>query len=98
MSSRNVRLAAADRAAAAVLHRALAAAVASFEAGERSGDALRARMRAVLAAEPRAEADYVSCADPDTLAELTTVGPDGALLSLAARFGGVRLIDNESIG
>ena len=53
-------------------------------------------MRAVLAAEPLAAPDYVSCADPGTLTELATIaGP--ALLSMAVRFGPVRLIDNESL-
>jgi pantoate--beta-alanine ligase len=46
--------------------------------------------------EPLAEPEYVSCADPETLREL---GPfDGpALLSMAVRFGPVRLIDNEPL-
>ena len=39
----------------------------------------------------------MSVADPDTLAELADV--DGrALLSLAVRIEGVRLIDNELVG
>jgi pantoate--beta-alanine ligase len=97
MSSRNVRLSPEGRAAAPVLYRALSAAAAGFAAGERSGDALRGRMRGVLGAEPRAEVEYVSCADRETLAELETVGTDGALLSLAVRFGDVRLIDNVTI-
>jgi pantoate--beta-alanine ligase len=41
-----------------------------------------------------AEPDYVSVADPDTLAELDTVNGE-ALLSLAGRIDGVRLIDNQ---
>ena len=42
-------------------------------------------------------AEYVSVADPDTLAELDRL--DGrALLSLAAFIDGVRLIDNVSAG
>jgi pantoate--beta-alanine ligase len=50
----------------------------------------------VLEAEPRAVLDYVSCADSVTLQELDRVaGP--ALLSLAARFGTTRLIDNEPL-
>jgi pantoate--beta-alanine ligase len=50
-------------------------------------------MREVLAAQPLAEVEYVSCADGRSLAELDRVdGP--ALLSLAVRFGDVRLIDN----
>jgi pantoate--beta-alanine ligase len=48
----------------------------------------------VLSGEPLAAPEYVSCADPATLRELATIeGP--ALLSMAVRFGGVRLIDNE---
>jgi pantothenate synthetase len=37
--------------------------------------------------------DYVSVANPDTLAEWDLAGP-GALLSLAAFVGKTRLIDN----
>ena len=96
LSSRNVRLSPRERAAAPVLRRALLATRALYEAGERGGDALRAAMTAALASEPLAAPDYVSCADPATLGELATVdGP--ALLSIAVRFGAVRLIDNESL-
>ena len=45
LSSRNVHLSPAERAAAPVLHRALLAARSRWEAGERSADALRAVMR-----------------------------------------------------
>jgi pantoate--beta-alanine ligase len=94
LSSRNVHLSPDERAAAPVLRRALVAARDAWRAGERSGDALRARMREVLASEPLAQPEYVSVADGMTLAELDTVdGP--ALLSLAVRFGSTRLIDNE---
>jgi pantoate--beta-alanine ligase len=97
ISSRNVHLSAAERSAAPVIHRALAAARDSWTAGERSGDALRDEMRRVLAAEPLADVEYVSIADGATLRELAAVdGP--ALLSLAVRFGGTRLIDNEPLG
>ncbi len=96
LSSRNVRLTASQRAAAPVLRRALLAARARYEGGERDGEVLRTAMREVLAAEPLASPEYVSCADPATLAE---VGPIGgpALLSMAVRFGTVRLIDNEPL-
>jgi pantoate--beta-alanine ligase len=96
MSSRNVRLTPQERAAAPVLRHALLAAKAAYGAGTRDGNALRAAMRDVLAAEPLATPEYVSCADPATLRELATFeGP--ALLSMAVRFGAVRLIDNESL-
>lgn len=94
MSSRNTYLTSEQRAAAPVVYRALLAAQARHAAGERSGEALRAAMRDALAAEPLAQPQYVSAADPLTLRELDGPGPRGVLLSLAVRFGAVRLIDN----
>jgi pantoate--beta-alanine ligase len=96
LSSRNARLTPAGRAAAPVLHRALLAGAAAIRTGTTEADAVRAVMRDVLAAEPLADPDYVSVADPDTLAELDVVAAD-ALLSLAVRIEGVRLIDNEPV-
>ena len=96
MSSRNVRLTPEQRAAARVLHASLLAARAAYEAGERDGVALRAAIRGVLAAEPLAVPEYVSCADSATLRELARVEGPG-LLSLAVRFGSVRLIDSDSL-
>jgi pantoate--beta-alanine ligase len=94
LSSRNVHLSPEERAAAPVLRRALLAARDAWRSGERSADALRARMREVLDEEPLANAEYVSVADGLTLDELDRVtGP--ALASLAVRFGTTRLIDNE---
>ena len=96
LSSRNVHLSPAERAAAPVVRQALLAARDRWVAGERSAAALRAAMLDVLAREPRADVEYVSCADGATLAELEQVsGP--ALLSLAVRFGTTRLIDNEPL-
>jgi pantoate--beta-alanine ligase len=98
LSSRNVHLSPEERAAAPVLRRALLAARARWEAGERSGDALRASMSEALRAERLATTAYVSAADGETLAELDRLR-DGApaLLSLAVRFGATRLIDNEPL-
>lgn len=93
MSSRNARLSPAQRAAAPVLYRALQEAYSALQAGERDGNTLRRRMAATIAAEPLASLDYVSVADPETLEELDHVA-SRALLSLAVRFGSVRLIDN----
>lgn len=96
LSSRNVHLTAAERAAAPVIRRALLAARASWEAGERAGEALRQVMRRTLEAEPLASTDYASVADAGTLAELERVERP-AVLSLAVRFGTTRLIDNEPL-
>jgi pantoate--beta-alanine ligase len=97
LSSRNVHLSAAERRAAPVLHRALAAARSAYEAGEREGEVLRTLMMEVLATEPLAQVEYASCADALTLQELQRIeGP--ALLSLAVVLGSTRLIDNELVG
>lgn len=96
MSSRNVHLSPAERAAAPVIRKALLVARSRWEGGERSADALRQVMRDVLADERLAEPDYVSVADAETLDELTSIeGP--ALLAMAVRFGSTRLIDNEPL-
>ena len=94
MSSRNALLTPEDRLAAPVLWRALSAVRDAYAAGERDAAVLRALMSATLGAEARAVQEYVSVADPVTLAELERVGSAGALVSLAVRFGAVRLIDN----
>jgi pantoate--beta-alanine ligase len=97
LSSRNVHLTPEQRAAAPVIHRALLGARERWERGERSAEVLRETARGVLAEEPLAEPEYVSCADAATLAELDQVdGP--ALLSVAVCFGSTRLIDNERLG
>jgi pantoate--beta-alanine ligase len=99
LSSRNVHLSADERAAAPVIRRALLAARSRWEAGERSGDALRTTMSATLAQEPLATMAYASVADGRTLDELDRLPDDDSavLLSLAVRFGSTRLIDNEPL-
>ncbi len=93
LSSRNAYLTPEQRARAPLLHRALLAAEALFRAGERDAAALRAAVRTTLGADPGLAVDYVSVADPDTMRELDRAG-DRALVSLAARLGPTRLIDN----
>lgn len=93
MSSRNRYLTPAERRAATVLYRALSAARARYEAGERDAEVLRTAMRALIVAEPLAHEDYVSAADPKALVELSQV-QDRVLLSLAVTIGRTRLIDN----
>ena len=93
MSSRNSYLSPEERTAAPILFRALTTAKTAYENGERDADALRKTMSDVLASEPLANQQYVSCADYDTLEELTTV-TDKSLLSMAVFIGKTRLIDN----
>jgi pantoate--beta-alanine ligase len=97
MSSRNKYLEGADRTAATILFRALSAAKSAYDGGERNAEKLRAVMKETLASEPRAQAQYVSCADYDTLEELDTV-TGKILLSMAVLFGKTRLIDNFVLG
>jgi pantoate--beta-alanine ligase len=97
MSSRNVYLDAEQRKAATALFRALSAARELYEAGERNAETLRGKMKEVLAGEPLAEVQYVSCADYDTLKELDEV-KGKTLLSMAVFIGKTRLIDNFVLG
>ena len=93
LSSRNTRLSEGERAAAPALHRALEHAREGFAAGETDAARLRAAVRAAIDSADVFDLEYVSLADPDTLEELETART-GALLSLAARLGTTRLIDN----
>jgi len=94
MSSRNVYLSAEERSAALVLSRGLKAAAAAFADGVRDADSLRAIAREPIAAEPLCNLEYLSLADDVSLAEVhgKVMGP--VLMSVAARFGRTRLIDN----
>lgn len=93
MSSRNAYLNPQERQAATVLFRALSLAQRKFADGERDAELLRRAMRALIAAEPLADADYISITDSETLDEVSRIeGP--ALASLAVRIGRTRLIDN----
>jgi pantoate--beta-alanine ligase len=93
MSSRNKYLEGADRRAATVLFRALSVATAAYQSGERNAEKLRTLMKDTLAAEPRAQPQYVSCADYDTLEELDVI-KGKSLLLMAVLIGKTRLIDN----
>jgi pantoate--beta-alanine ligase len=79
------------------LFRALSAAKSAYEGGERNAEKLRTIMKDTLASEPRAQPQYVSCADYDTLEELNLVSGK-ALLSMAVLIGKTRLIDNFVLG
>jgi len=97
LSSRNARLTPEARAAAPVLRKALLAAHAAWEGGTTTANQLRDVLWETVGAEPLASIDYVSVADAETLAEIEVVDRP-ALVSLAVRFEGVRLIDNERLG
>jgi pantoate--beta-alanine ligase len=68
----------------------------AFEAGQRDADDLRSLVRSELELWGLT-AEYVSCADPVTLDELTGQ-VERAVLSLAVTIGSVRIIDNALLG
>ena len=96
MSSRNRYLSADDRRAALALSRALVAAKDDWSHGERDPAKLRDRVRRDTAV-PGVALEYVSVADPLTLDELEQPA-ERAVVSLAARVGKARLIDNVLLG
>ena len=98
LSSRNVYLTPEQRRAAPVVYRALWRAAELWKEGERNAPRLRQAVQQVLAGEPLIERiDYVSVADTAMLEELDTV-LDRAMVSVAVRFGKLRLIDNIILG
>ena len=97
MSSRNARLDPAARRAAAAIHRALLAAEAAATRG--GAAAAEGALRRALAAEPALAVEYAAVRDAATLkpahAPAPAPAPGTPLAALvAARVGGVRLIDN----
>ena len=96
MSSRNRYLSADDRKNGLALSRALLAATSDWSRGERDPAKLRDRVRRDTAV-PGVALEYVSVADPLTLEELERP-VERAVISLAARVGKARLIDNVLLG
>ena len=98
LSSRNVHLSPAERAAAPVLHRALLAARDHAAAGERSADALRGddarrpRHRAARGRRVRVVCGRGHAAGARRASMVRRCS------RLAVRFGATRLIDNELLG
>ena len=96
LSSRNAYLSADDRRAAPVLFRALHVAADAVVAGERDPLRLTARVREIVATEPKVELEYVEASDAASIAPIERVEGQ-VLLALAARLGVTRLIDNVGI-
>ena len=96
LSSRNAYLSADDRRAAPILFRALRSAADAVVAGERDPVKLTARIREIVATEPKVELEYVEARDAASIAPIERVEGE-VLLALAARLGVTRLIDNVRI-
>jgi pantoate--beta-alanine ligase len=102
MSSRNARLDTAQRAAAALIPRALDRAIADVAGGERSMTVVTERVRRTLEAQPGFGVDYVEVFDAATLRRVEEIDDHqrraGVLRIAVATFvGDVRLIDNRDL-
>ena len=96
LSSRNVYLDPAARAAAAALPRALACGVEAFRGGERDAGALVGGARRVLEAERGLTVDYAACVADDLEPQVSA--DERSVLVVAARAAGTRRIDNVVLG
>ncbi len=94
MSSRNVYLAGDERRRALGLSRALAAAAEAVAAGPCDAEAVRRRMRDVLAAH-ELRVDYAEVVKADTLEPVSAAAAAGDVALVAAFCGRTRLIDNR---
>lgn len=96
-SSRNELLQPEDRERALVLSRGLRAALAAWQSGERDAETLQRTLREATSA-PGVELEYAALRDPR---RWTREEPRGrlerAIALVAARVGGVRLIDNQPL-
>ncbi|MCA9627911.1 MAG: pantoate--beta-alanine ligase [Myxococcales bacterium] len=99
LSSRNAYLSEEQRESALGIARGLSSAVRAHRRGERSVGVLVAMVEERLRGAGL-EKDYVTLADAETIATLSTKEscPDRALLAVAARCGHTRLIDNVVLG
>ena len=95
MSSRNVRLSATARAQALALKHGLDAAANAIARGERDTARVEQTGREAMKGF-RVEPEYFAVVSADSLAPLRTVSGE-VLLAVAAKVGGVRLIDNRIV-
>jgi len=93
LSSRNQYLSATERQQAPVLRAALVEGARLAAGGERSGAAILATARKVLATSALARIDYLELVAADTLQPVESV-QSNSLIALAVFFGQTRLIDN----
>ena len=95
VSSRNLRLSAAEREAAVCLYKALKAGQGMYAVGERDVRHIEAEMARHIGAEPLATIDYATVVDASSFESPETDIPEGgALAVVAAEVGYARLIDN----
>jgi pantoate--beta-alanine ligase len=98
MSSRNRYLSPAERQTAAGLSKALRAAKAALDAGERNAEAILGKFRATLAESPGFALEYAELRQQADLIPVADAVTAPAVLITAGRVGATRLIDNMEMG
>jgi len=93
ISSRNKYLSASERKDALGLSAALRECEELVAAGEHNCEALIESMRKIISRSSRAQIEYISIVDIETLADIDIIEGQ-ALVALAAKIGSTRLIDN----
>jgi pantoate--beta-alanine ligase len=96
LSSRNRYLSREERAAALSLSRSLKRAESLVREGEKKSQRIIDAVRAEIEKEPLARIEYARVCHPETLEEAAKVEGE-AVLALAVRVGGTRLIDNTML-
>ncbi|RKY09155.1 MAG: pantoate--beta-alanine ligase [Planctomycetota bacterium] len=96
VSSRNKYLSAEERKDAVLLSAALAECEKLVAAGQRSCEALIEAMRKIISESSKAQIEYISIVDTETLADIDVI-EGRALVALAVKIGSTRLIDNVII-
>ena len=96
LSSRNVHLTPDERRAAPLIYQSLLLAKGLRDEGVTYATEVKRQMRMLLERSPLVRLEYVSVAHAETLEELELL-ESPALVSLAARIGKARLIDNQTL-
>jgi len=96
ISSRNLNLNSVGRKQAGCLYEALSEAKKVITGGERKAEKVKSLMRDLILQYSLAKIDYISIANPSTLAEINTI-EESILISLAVFIESTRLIDNITV-
>jgi pantoate--beta-alanine ligase len=97
MSSRNAYLSPKEKEAASIIYQALREAKLAYKNGERDAQDLQNIVTNKINSEPLAALEYVAVTDAETLEPLDKIEDETVLISIAARFGKTRLIDNAML-
>jgi pantoate--beta-alanine ligase len=97
MSSRNTYLNPEERKSALCLKKSLDLAIEMYGQGEKDAKRIKKAIEKLILSHPFTEIDYINVCDPMSLEDVDRI-EEKALLALAVKVGGARLIDNCLIG